>query len=264
MNIALGAVLIFILLIPPIAFYFSYSVGKFAKSGPKFTLLDGLLASAIFSLLIHSLAIIILNKPVRFDILLKLLGGELKDLENKITNAIFTTALKQFALYNLIIFFVALLLGRIARYVVQRLDIHSNNELLRQKNKWWYLFRGYYLTELGFSHRDFDVLHLDAVVDTRDGTFIYSGYLVDFVCDGEELDRIYLGDVSRRIFKLDENRADLSFQHQPGEAASVPGDLFCLDYKDVRNLNLRFVFLSESVEDIQTLSDETTAQIQNE
>ena len=35
MNIALSAVIIFLLLLPPIAFYFAFSLGKYPKSGPK-------------------------------------------------------------------------------------------------------------------------------------------------------------------------------------------------------------------------------------
>ena len=71
MNIVLTAVVIFILLIPRIAFYFSYSSGSKAKTGPKFSLLDGILASAIISLFVHTIAILFIHDEIRFDILLK-------------------------------------------------------------------------------------------------------------------------------------------------------------------------------------------------
>lgn len=85
MNIALSAVIIFILLIPPIAFYVSYSFGNYSKAGPKFSLLDGVLASAIISLFVHTIAICFISREVRFDILLKMMGGEIKSVEHIIS-----------------------------------------------------------------------------------------------------------------------------------------------------------------------------------
>ena len=185
MNITLGAVFIFILLLPPIAFYASYSYGRFAKAGPKFSLLDGLPASAIFSLFIHTIAILIIGKEIRFDLLLKLVGGELKDVETKITNASFAKSMKQFALYNAVIFVIAAAAGRLTRFAVHRFNLDYRFELLRTNNHWWYLFNGYYLMEIDQAPRDYDLLFVDAVVDTHDGMLIYSGFLVQFICNGE-------------------------------------------------------------------------------
>lgn len=262
MNIALGAVFIFILLLPPIAFYVSYSYGRFAKAGPKFSLLDGLLASAIFSLFIHAVAISCLGKEVRFDLLLKLIGGEIKDIENKITNAVLGQGLKQFALYNFCIFIIAVALGRAARFLVIRNDWHGSSEILRLNNRWWYLFNGYYLDEIELGQRHFDLLFVDAVVDTNDGTLIYSGYLMDFVCTGEELDRIYLADTIRRELKkkaVDENGQELVV-NEPGEPVTIPGNFFSLAYKDIKNLNLRFLSFENSIDDIEGLSDDVPTE----
>ncbi len=254
MNIALGAVIIFILLTPPIAFYFSYTFGKFAKAGPKFTLLDGILASSIVALFVHAFAVMLIGGNIRFDILLKLLGGELKDLESKVSNADFSKAIKQFALYNSAVFLLAIALGRVARYAVQRTAVHADNELLRQKNKWWYLFRGYYLKEIGSVKLAFDMLYLDLVVDTRDGMVIYSGYLVDFVCEGEELKRIYLDDTSRRVFIT----GNTETATQPGKPVSIPGDLFCINYEEVKNMNLRFVEFGNVAEVTESPANQTS------
>jgi hypothetical protein len=62
MNIALSAVIIFLLLLPPIAFYLAFSLGKYPKSGPKIGLLEGLLLSAVISTLLHALAILFCKK----------------------------------------------------------------------------------------------------------------------------------------------------------------------------------------------------------
>src|ERR1044072_5497815 len=144
MNIALSAVVIFILLMPPIVFYLNFSYGRYSKAGPNFSFLDGILSSAVISLFCHACALLILGKEVRFDIFLKLLGGELKDLEVKITNQELTRCTKAFALYNffLLIFFV--LLGRLTRFIVIHFNYNiTQSEVLRLNNGWWFLFNAF-------------------------------------------------------------------------------------------------------------------------
>lgn len=248
MNIALSAVIIFILLIPPIAFYVSYSFGKnFSKSGPKFSFLDGVLASAIISLFVHAIAICFISDEIRFDLLLKILGGEIKDVEHKISNKTFSTAIKDFAFYNFIILIVFIISGRIVRIIVVSRDLNNGeNELFRLNNKWWYLFNGY---ESGIS--TFDLLLIDAVVDTQDGTIIYSGFLVNYICYGEELDRIYLRDVVRREFKTMDINDKL--QNNFGVPVTIPGETFSIPYKIISNLNLKFIELPNTIESIEEL-----------
>jgi len=256
MNIALGAVLIFILLIPPIAFYFSYSFGRFAKAGPKFTLLDGILASAIFALFIHAIATLIIGVPVQLNILVKLVGGDLKDIGGSISNARLSSALRQFALYNGIIFVLAIITGRFARALVVKFDLGFRHELLRLNNRWWYLFNGYYLPEV--TDANYDLLFVDAVVDTQEGTFIYSGYLVEFVCEGEELQRLYLNDTIRRTLnrKVRDGAGRDETWNEPGDPVDIPGQFFVIEYKQVKNMNLRFISLENTIEDIEQLEEE--------
>jgi hypothetical protein len=263
MNIALSAVLIFILLIPPIAFYFSFSFGRFAKAGPKFSFLDGILASAVFSLFIHTLSLLTISREIRFDILIKLVGGELKDLENKISNAVFLNSLKQFALYNCLIIFLAVLLGRFLRFLVIHFDIHWRHELLRLNNRWWYLFNGYYLRELDLNLA-YDLIFVDAAVDTADGTLIYSGYLVDFVSSGEDLDRIYLRNTVRRELKKSiTQEGNTVLLNEPGDPIEIPGVIFSLAYANIKNLNLHFLVIDASIEQIQALPEEGIANAQD-
>jgi hypothetical protein len=252
MNIALSAVIIFILLIPPIAFYLSYSYGRFSKTGPKFTILEGVLATAIISLFVHTAAIYLIPGQIRFDILLKLLGGEIKDVEQKISNTEFNRYIKSFALYNFIILLLFLVLGRIARIVVIGRSLNTErNELLRLNNRWWYLFNGH-----ESDIESFDLLLLDAVVDIKDSTVIYSGFLVNYVCNGEELDRIYLRDVVRRVFRNGEDG-----KRQTGDPVTIPGETFSISYKSIVNLNLRFLVLEEDIEAIEELPDTGTTGI---
>ena len=249
MNIALSAVIIFILLIPPIALYISFSYGQFPRSGPKFSLLDGILITAIISLFVHSLAIAFIKQEIRFDIFLKLLGGEIKDVEKKITNNEFGIYIRQFAIYNFCMLVLFILFGRILRFIVLRLKLNNGqNNLLRLNNRWWYFFNG-----IENNIENFDLVFVDAVVDTKECTMIYSGFLIDFVCDGEKLERIYIGDVVRRKLKPGENGNES--ETEPTTALQIPGDIFSISYEKIINLNLRFIILEDELDVIEQLPD---------
>jgi hypothetical protein len=238
MNIALSAVVVFILLMPPIVFYLSFSYGRYPKAKPKFAFLDGILASGIISLFVHALALLLLKKEVRLDILLKIFGGELKDLENKITNRDLTRCLKHFALYNFILAATFTMLGRLARHIVIRFNHnHVQSELLRLNNRWWHFFNGH------DNGKPFlDLVFVDAAVATQEGTIIYTGWLRDFVCDGERLDRIYLEYVRKRRLKLS-NDEKKETETRRSSAVPVSGAKFSLPYANIINLNVRFVRL---------------------
>lgn len=237
MNIALSAVVVFILLMPPIVFYLSFSYGSYSKAIPKFSFLDGILASAIISLFVHASALLILDREIRFDIFLKIFGGELKDLELKITNQELTYCIREFALYNFFMLIIFSLLGRLARIAVIRFDYNRNqSEVLRLKNRWWFLFNAFRR-----NNGPLDVVVVDAMVETKECTIIYSGWLLDYVCEGEKLDRIYLECVEKKKLSVINNE-----QAASEEAMPIRGDVFSLSYDNIVNLNLRFLSLKET------------------
>lgn len=181
-----------------------------------------------------------------------MLGGELKDLENKLSNRQLAESFKQFALYNVIILAIAVLLGRSLRLIIIRTDFHWRKPLFRLHNNWWYLFNGY---QSWGQADEFDLVYADAVVDTVDGTMIYSGYLLDYVCDGETLDRIYLESAVRREFKKTEAAAGdaVITRNEPGEPFTIPGNIFSVAYAQIKNLNLQFITLDATEEEIDQL-----------
>jgi len=244
MNIALSAVVIFILLMPPIVFYLSFSYGRYPKAKPKFTLLDGILASAIISLFVHALAVLLLKTEVRFDILMKVFGGELKDLENKIANQDIRHCLKKFALYNFTLLVIFTMLGRLTRHFVIRFNHnHVQSELLRLNNRWWYFFNCY---ENGM--RFHDLVFIDAAVETKEGTIIYTGWLRDFVCEGEKLDRIYLNCVVKRKLKLNKDGNE-EVETKQSSAVPIAEGKFSLPYDNIINLNVRFLRLEIEIKE---------------
>ena len=101
----------------------------------------------------------------------------------------------------------------------------------------------------------FDLLLLDAVVETKDGTMIYSGYLINYICNGEDLERIYLRDAVRKEFKVLD--ADGNLINQTGTPITIPGETFSIDYKNIINLNLRFLELTDPLEADKELEEKS-------
>jgi len=243
MNIALSAVVIFILLLPPIAFYLSFTFGRFAKTGPKLGLLEGLMLSAIFSILLHGIALYFIKTETRFDVLALLLGGDLKGFNATLTNAVFKNLFLAFVRYNSLLVFFSVLAGTCARWIVNKTGLHAKLELIRLYNRWWYLFQGYKVDEFNNQPAlpDFDIVFVDVLVNTNAGTVIYSGYLVDFVCSGETLDRIYLSETIKREFKQNSGS---------GEARAIDGETMVIPYSNIINMNLHFVSFPEDMESV--------------
>lgn len=184
----------------------------------------------------------LLETEVRFNILMKVFGGELKDLENKIANQDIRHCLENFALYNFTLLVIFTVLGRLARQIVIRFNHnHVQSELLRLNNRWWYFFNCYENGKLFL-----DLVFVDAAVETKEGTVIYTGWLRDFVCEGERLDRIYLNCVVKRKLKLN-NDGKEAVETKQSSAVPIAEGKFSLPYDSIINLNVRFVRLEIEV-----------------
>lgn len=251
MNIALSAVIISILLIPPIIFYISFYLGKYPRAIPKFSLFEGILGAAIISLFIHAIAIHFISFEIRFDILLKLLGGELKDIERKTSNDEFNNLITSFAYYNICLLFIMVLLGRLLRKVLLWTNWHSKFPILNLYNKWWYVFNGYYN-----NIEETDLVFVDLVVDTKDRTVIYSGFLINFDFVNGDLERLYLKDTMKRDFI--KGSSDEASEQTTSNAVpyGIPGDLFSIAYKNILNINVHFISIDNELEEILQLPDE--------
>jgi hypothetical protein len=78
-------------------------------------------------------------------------------------------------IYNSVLLAVMFALARILRLILQRTELHARFEFLNLYNKWLYFFNGHYADV-----DEFDVVFTDALVDTKEGEIIYSGFLVNF------------------------------------------------------------------------------------
>jgi hypothetical protein len=205
--------------------------------------------SAILSVILHSVAISLGHQEIRFDIIALLIGGDLKTFATTVTNPEFKMQLQDFVWYNAILLVITIAAGRVVRWLVCQFDWHSRSELVRLYNQWWYLFQGYKRDKsINTTLEPFDVVYIDALVNTNAGTMIYSGYLVDYVCKGEDLDRIYLSEVSKREFKRTVmNEKGNYLINKPGKAFPIRGHEMSIPYSSIINVNLQFItFPTES------------------
>src|ERR1700731_4223014 len=118
MNLALSAVIIFILLLPPIAFYLSFIVGRFPKAGPKIGLFEGLMLSAIIAAVLHSIVLLFIHQEVRFDVLALLIGGDLKTFKVVVSNETFKVLFQSFVFYCFGLTVLSVAAGIFCRWIV--------------------------------------------------------------------------------------------------------------------------------------------------
>jgi hypothetical protein len=104
------------------------------------------------------------------------------------------------------------------------------------------VFNGYYS-----GIKEPDLIFIDVVADTKEGTVIYSGYLINFDFTNGELERVYLKDTLKRDFLSKKGTA---------EPYEIPGDIFSIAYKTILNINMHFIILDNSLDEIENLPDE--------
>jgi hypothetical protein len=252
LNLALGAVLLAILLIPPLIFFYFYNTGSYAKAAPKMSLLEYLLVSAVLSLLLHSIIIYLWRLDIDFNFLFRVLTGQItEDYINK-TKPDLTRYFSQFSLYIFKVCTCAALggwlLGTITTLKCFRmsrlLQTIRNNEFpqnsLRYYNKWWYYFRAYqYKSEYQYLGSAKPNTYINLLVDTKDASVLYEGTLVDWVADGEVLDRVYISTPTKRLFNK-KNGDDITLSE--GCKMEIESDgILCIPYCNVINMHIQFI-----------------------
>lgn len=254
MNIAFSAIIVFILLLPPVAFYISFSYGRFQKGKPQWSSLEVMMACTIFAFIAHATGILLFYRSVRLDLVILLLSGQIEAVAEKCSNEDLREYLVDFSLYNFMQLVVAVITGRLLRMYLQRIKIHSTMEGLRIYNHWWYLFNAFKSGSLLEKkvQKAFDLVFVDVLVNTNSGTMLYSGYLTDFICSGEILERLYLSESSKRDFKTISTTAHgNTILNKPGPAQPIKGEILAIPATEIININVKFVDLTIYINAIQ-------------
>ena len=95
---------------------------------------------------------------------------------------------------------------------------------------------------------DVEIVYVDALVETNEGTLIYDGILVDYELSGEgALNSLCLTQVERRYLRTDPDQQDRHSESKthPGYY-QIPGHIFVLSYNQIKHLNFTYYTLEKT------------------
>jgi hypothetical protein len=180
---------------------------------------------------------------VRLDQVYQILTGSHSDIDFDFL----LSSLPIFLGYILILITVAAVLGLSMRVIVRKLQLDLRFSFLKVNNEWYYLFSGEILDFLDTpgESKNVEMIQIDALVSTGDGTMVYSGTLENYFLSKENgLDRIYLSNVYRRKMKddLDRTKPNVGYleRYLDERYYSMPGDLFVITYDKIININITY------------------------
>lgn len=259
MNIAFGALLLLLLLIPGLFFRVAYLNVRYSGKSFKTTFIDETLLALAPAFIIQILGFLfvemILGKQVSLETIYQLIisSAAFKNF------GVIQRSLGYFLLYNIVLWAVAWLLGYSTRRFIKRFKLHYKYPIFRFQNDWYHILRGTILNFPGYEGQTSDIafVWLDVVLETRDSSFIYSGIVQEFFLSKDEgLDRIYLINVRRRKLSDDLETAqmadatttadsDAAEENPPSTEIDkryyyMPGDLFVIPYSQIRSLNVTY------------------------
>lgn len=244
MNLLFGTVLLFILISPGLIFRFSYLQGTYAKLTFRVSAFEEIFWALIPAFLFQFLAVLflqtVLNENVRLDILYGLITGN-----DSVDFAVIEKNVGPFLLYNLVIGTGSAGLGVLAREAVRKYKLDLRFKFLRFGNEWHYLFSGEGFFQRNPGAPGIFLIQVDVMVDSSEGTMIYSGILEDYYLSKDNgLDRLYLHNVYRRRLKDDLNpdQPNVGYleRHLDPRYYAMPGDLFVITYDKILNLNITY------------------------
>lgn len=253
MNIAFGALVILLILFPGIAFRISYLNGPYSRRNIFSSLVDELFFSLAPAFAFQVAGYLVMEHLLRIDVqaeqLYKLISGPSSAYKEELNYAQVEHGMVLFFAYTGITTLVAILSGKLARYFIRRFNWDIRFHYLRFNNDWYYLFSGRILDfpDIEGQSVDIELIRVDVLMETKEGTFIYSGILHDFYLQRDSIDRIYLKEVYRRKLAddndpevpslTDESSFEMAFDKR---YYRMPGDLFVVPYSSIKNLNVTY------------------------
>lgn len=252
MNFALGTLLLFLLVVPGIAFRHAYTLGPLTKKYSKLSAFDDFIWAIIPGLIIQLLSAWIVNKVscsyyVDFTTIGKIfMGGPdvSKEIE-KIGNNI-----GLILIYNIVLIIISGILGIILRKVFRYFHFDHLFRLFRFSNEWHYILRGE--TDFFIEHKQspkkglnlyWDVIRskgrhdytiINAVVrGHKNHCYIYSGILLFFNLNRDgSLDTIVLKGVKRIKY------SELKKETNECEYYFIPTDIVVLKYSEIITISV--------------------------
>lgn len=243
MNVALGSIILFLVLLPGIVFRNGYLSSIFSRKvidrNPLddifFAIVPAIVFHLIWLLIVNSGIICFLNVQVDLEFLLKLTASDEKIQYTPISQFVF-----EIFIYNISLIGTAFLAGHFCRWLVRQFKWDRTTRLFRFSNKWHYVFSGEILDfpDIPDTSDDVDHIHIDILSDVSGKMIIYSGeYLTHSLNSEGELDSITLRHPSKKEFNSNSDFID------------IPSKFFFIPYSTVKNLNVRYFAVEEATEE---------------
>ena len=260
MNIAFGALMLLLLLIPGLFFRVAYLNVRYSGKSFKTTFVDETLLALAPAFIIQILGFLFVENVLRKNVSLETIYQLIISSAAFKNFAVIQRSLGSFLLYNILLWVAAWLLGYFTRRFIKRFKLHYKYPIFRFQNDWYHILRGSILNFPGYEGQTSDIafVWLDVVLETRDSSYIYSGIVQEFFLSKDEgLDRIYLINVRRRKLSDDletgqmaadattTENSDTADDNLPSTEIDkryyyMPGDLFVIPYSQIRSLNVTY------------------------
>lgn len=241
MEIAIGALVIIVLLLPGISFRKGYFSEEFSNQYTIKDFFQLFVNTFIPSVILYLLALPIIS-IIGYSYNIKVLIGLVSSNDNlfeKSLEHVYNTQ-TEILVFQLVINIISFIIGYWLKNFFIKKSIDSKFEFFRYKNIWHYVlsakfidFERSQIQLYSDNVEDVDITFVDALVSVGNKVFIYNGMLVDYQLASEgNLDFLIVKDVQRK--QIDKKKFK-----------DVNGHVVVLKYENIINLNLTFIEAEE-------------------
>ncbi len=249
MNLAFGALLAAILLLPGVIFRYIYIRSDSLRKSIDLSLLSEAVFILVPSMVAHSFGLLFTKYALGWERDLEtiyyLVTGDNDGLEFQTVENGFL----YFVGYILILSLLAAFMGKWARQLAVWRGWDERYKFLRIYNDWDKYFSGHVLPPA--ERKKIDFIQVDVMVNSDKGDVLYTGVLQNYSLNKDQkIDRLFLSNVYRREFTddLDENKEERE-EAPPGYPSyrvkdfddryyALPGAYFVIPFGEIMNLNI--------------------------
>ncbi len=234
MDIALSSLTIFLIILPGILYnrFFYDERQHLSVSERSWGAL--LVSSLLPGLMLQGLGVFIISHFSSLQLRLEILGFLLAGCnDDKNTASIFIEIQNSFD--KIILYFIAINLfsigiARAFRHFILKNYIDTKFPQLFKYGKWYY-----YLA--GRKERGSDFTKIDVLVNTETGTSLYSGFLIDFTLDNNNIETLYLRNTIRWVETKEKDENGKTKRNH----YAIPGKYFIIPGREILNFNLTYL-----------------------
>jgi hypothetical protein len=247
MNVALPALIVFLLLLP--GFIFRTRLKRAERTSLDYSpfgqvVAEAVLWAAIAHMIWLSMSYLIFGRLLDPAVLLKLLSSD-ATAQTKATEAV-AKSFGPISAYFVTLLFASHAIPKGVRALISKYRLDRDGTALSSvfrfhQAPWYYLLTGADF-ETG---NEPDFIVVSAIVEVAGEAVLYTGVLDEFFVDSEgRLDRLVLQEVMRRPIKLDKNVTRPEEWYDSSRFYAIDGDYFVLRYSEAITLNVEYVKLT--------------------